>query len=435
MRTRLLLGIWAVLVVAGWVAPRPPRVDLGALRVVVLQSDDWGLEAWFPDEATADVLADLATSVPARLRAYARSGLERADEVTALSESLAAHRDADGLPWIVQANTILRGPSLQGWNPEAGGWPPLHPSGEGSGPYARPGLRAAVDTAIARGVWYPELHGLTHFDLDAYGRARRAGDPMAARSAVHGVLAYDGWTKDSELEDADPERARRIASWAHDAFVARFGRAPVSVIAPDYRWGPEDEAAWAEIGLRVVQAKREQVDSRLRPGSVWGRVRKVWRRWRDRRSGRFTYLDRPARLEPYGSADPSAAQGAREAAEAVRRAWKRGRPGIVSIHRVQLVSFDPEVARAGWSQLAACLRDLEREGPVRLLVDDEVDQLLRRGWSRLRRGRWEVLRNLNPHAVGVGGGEILPGRTVRVRRIPNPGESGMGGRDHRLPPS
>ena len=408
-----LVGVVGILVGVAWSwhARTASQTDFGAWRVIVLQSDDWGFEGWFPDRAAADSLADLADSVAPKLRAYARGGLESAAEIDSLRVRLLRLRDADGLPLVLQANSVLAGPTVgaEGPGESAHGWP-VHPSGRDPGRYGRPDLDAAVDAAIAAGVYRPELHGLTHFDLPEYAAARAAGDPLAARARRFDTMAYRGWLRGTELSGSDPTEARDIARAAVGRFRRRFGRSPVSVIAPDYRWGPEDERAWADLGVQVIQAKREQVDGRVDPTTPWGRVRKVLERIRDRWRGRFVYLDRPARLEPYGDASADAPQGARAAAAAVRAAWERGEPGVVSVHRVQLVSYDEPIARAGWEHLRALVRELGSDGPVRCLVDAEVGQLWRRGWSVIERGPWRVVRNF-----GDGPTEIDPGDGAGTR--------------------
>lgn len=399
-RRRISLAVLAVVILAiagaSYLLLVPPRsvVDLGAWRVIVLQSDDWGLEGWFPDAESATALAHLTERLPARIAAYGRGGLESADDVRTLAALLASRQDADGLPFVLQANTIVAAPTVSAENADgaAFGWP-LHASGRGTGRYARPGLAEAVDAAIAQGVWWPELHGLTHFDLPAYARARAQGDTLAARARQWDTFAHEGWLGHTELDGHDEQAARRIAREAYDRFEQRFGRPPASVIAPDYRWGPEDERAWAEVGLEVVQAKREQIDRELRPHTRRGRALKWLRQRWEARVGALHPLERPAELEPYGDPDPATAQGAYEAVAAVRAAWSEGQPGILSVHRIQLVAFDAELAEAGRSQLLRCLDILADEGPVRCLVDTEVAQLQQRGWSRLDRGPWTVIRN------------------------------------------
>jgi hypothetical protein len=396
---RLLFLFFVALAVVTVIAP-PKSRDLGALRIVVIQSDDWGLEGWFPDSLAAATLADLTTSLPPRLSAYARSTLESSADVESLQALLQSIQGVSGLAAVMQANTVVAGPDLDDRvAPESSvGWP-FHPSGVGRGGYFRPGLREAVDAAIAAGVWRPELHGLTHFDLFAYSAARRRGDRTERRARELGVFAYEDWMLGTELGHADAERASSLAAMSAVLFERRFGRRPDSVIAPDYRWTRADEDAWVAVGVSVVQAKREQVDPGINLVSKWGRLQKWLMGSIDRHRARFTYLDRPARLEPYGSEDPFVQQGAMEAAAAVRAAWARGEPGVLSIHRVQLSSLDPAIAAAGRRQLRRCIEELQSDGALRFLVDVEVSQLLQRGWSQFRRGGTRVFRNHTGQAV------------------------------------
>ena len=159
----------------------------------------------------------------------------------------------------------------------------------------------------------------------------------------------------------------------------------------------QDERAWAEQGIKVVQAKREQIDPALNRSGLGGRlarrVFKVLDRWRDRYANRFVYLDRNVRLEPYGDPDPACFAGAAQAVTEVQRAWGRGEAAIVEAHRLQFSHLDPAVSRAGRLQLRHLLTELESRGEVRYCVDVEVAQLRRRGWSVLQRGPWTIIRN------------------------------------------
>jgi len=413
-RLILLTGISMVLIL-NLLTPRPARVDFGAWRAVVIHSDDWGLEGWFPETISDSLRAVLSEGVPVWQAAYLQSTLETGAEVDSLATWFARIRDLDDLPLVLQANTILAGPSVR----EPGGvqaWP-IHESGSAAD-FARPHLRAAIDTAIARGVWWPELHGLTHYDLWQYARARADGDPLAGAAALEGVFAYAGYRRDSELDDDNGDHAREMARRSVDHFSARFGRPPTSVIAPDYRWGGEDELAWAESGIRVVQAKREQVDRSLSPRTPLGRLRKWIGRHRFALAGVLFAVERSVDLEPYGDDDPASQQGAATACAIIEDGFRRGQPGVVSIHRVQLVSQDEHVAAAGRAQLEELIRRLEDGGGVRFLVDNEVEQLARRGWSVLERGPWTILRNWGDAPVRVelpsGESRVLPARSSAV---------------------
>lgn len=413
MRRRPLAVLAALalggLVVGNLGSAPPARVDFGQWRAVVVHSDDWGLEGWFPRDVSDSLRHVLSAGVPAWQAAYLSSTLESADEVETLADLFASLRDLDGLPLVLQANTIVAGPSVRETG-DGSGWP-VHPSGTGPD-YARVDLDTAVDAAIARGVWWPELHGLTHYDLVRYAKVRAERDPLALAAASEGVFAYEGFRRDSELGHPDAERALRVVREAVRRFRLRFGRAPRSVIAPDYRWTDEDEVAWTAAGLAVVQAKREQVDRTLAPRTPLGRVRKwLGRRWFAIHSPLFA-VERTVDLEPYGSADPGAAQGAAAAHAALEAAFRRSEAAVVSIHRVQLISRDPRIADAGRAQLLDLVLRLQASGGARFLVDEEVRQLARRGWSVHERGERLILRNWTEQAVRA---ELPTGQVVVLR--------------------
>ena len=89
------------------------NVDWGRLRAVVIQSDDWGLCAWVPDDRAYRALTDApAWRTPAG-RIYGRSTLESAQDVARLVETLLEFRGGDGFPPVWQANTIMGAPDFE----------------------------------------------------------------------------------------------------------------------------------------------------------------------------------------------------------------------------------------------------------------------------------------------------------------------------------
>lgn len=397
------------------------RLDYGRQRVIVLQSDDWGLEAWFPDAASAEALSDAVAGIPERLRPYATSTLESASEVDSLAAFLSGFVDADGLPAILQANTVVAAldaapPASENGAPEYGFQ--LRAPGSGVGPYARPGLWEAYGRAVDAGVWRMELHGFAHRDLARYASAWEQGDELTRRAAEWGVIAHEGWRRRHELAKGDLARSRLTLSAAMQRFETLAGHPAVSFIAPDYHWDSSDEKALRELGIGVIQGKAEQINPRWSRGGVRARLLKRWEQQRERRAAGVLYMDRPARLEPYGESDPSAAQGAEAAANAVRAAWRRGEPGVVSIHRVQLVHPEEAIKRAGRRQLEALFEELGGAHTLRFLVDAELVALEREGISAIRRGSRWVYRNFEaqPRSLKTVSGQtivVAPGTTTR----------------------
>jgi hypothetical protein len=158
------------------------------------------------------------------------------------------------------------------------------------------------------------------------------------------------------------------------AFRAQFGRAPDSLCPPDYRWDDAVEAEAERLGVLALQGKAEQL------GTRFPRLRRmvVGGRWPNQRGARFCM---PARIafEPLDEG-AGARVGVEAARRAARAAWARGRPAVISTHRVNLVHLDPARVAVGRGALRDLLAALCREGAV-FLVDREVRELHTRAWS------------------------------------------------------
>ncbi len=390
------LLLYLVLATAHLLSPPPPAVDLGQWKLLVIQSDDWGFEGWYPDVESAIALGERTEHLPERLHDYRSSSLETAEELDALAEVLARHRDLDGLPAVFQANVIVGAVDVEGCGSSPVEEPFTHTMlrqpGE-CGSYARPGRREAEDRAIARGVWHPQLHGLTHYNLEERAAAIARGVEISARATELGAVAFPGYEVRTELENRDAGHAAAFARVTVELFQRRYGRPPLSIMAPDYTWGIDDERAWKANGIEVVQAKHRQLDPAANPTDYWGRLKKVLFRWRDLMRGEMTYLDRWAYLEPYGNPDPEELQGANAAFAQIVAGWDRGEVVCLETHRVQYSNFNPLVPAAGRAQLDLLLTRLENGPGVRYCLDVEIAQLMRRGWSLLERGPWLIVRN------------------------------------------
>lgn len=350
--------------------------DWRRLRAVVLESDDWGLCAWVPDEQAHRALADTPAFRSAAGRVYGRSTLERADDVARLVATLLEFRGADGRPPVWQANTVMASPDFARLAPPRfeGERLPLLRYPEFPSRWERPGLWEAVARGREAGVWWPELHGLTHLPQAAWLRALRAGDDDARRAHAEQCFVCEAVEAAAEYDPSEPPGLRAWAlAEAVEGFRERFGRPPGSLIAPDYRWDERLEAAAESLGVTTLQGRSERV------GPPLGRVRHALARlgWRGRRGRRF---DMPPRIafEPRGSASPDARLGAAAAHRAARAAWRRDQPAVVSSHRLNYAHLDPAWAEAGRAALRDLLGRLAGDGAV-FLTDVQVRSLSERG--------------------------------------------------------
>jgi hypothetical protein len=354
------------------------NLDWRRLKAVVLESDDWGLCAWVPDEQAFRVLADApAWRTPAG-RIYGRSTLEHADDVARLVETLLEFRGGDGFPPVWQANQVMATPDFARLRPplfECDTLPLVHYP-EFPSRWQRPGLREAIRDAADAGVWWPELHGLHHLPQAAWLQALRRGIADARRAHEHECIVCQAVEAASEYDPSEPAALRsRTLALAVERFRGGFGRSPGSMCAPDYRWDEQLEADAERLGLTTLQGAAEQM------GHPFPRLRHlVYRyRWPDVRGRRF-YLPPRIAFEPRGARARGARLGPVAAHRAARGAWGRGQPAILSSHRVNYAHLDPTWSESGRGALRDLLSLLTGDGAV-FLNDAEVRSLHERAWS------------------------------------------------------
>jgi len=365
-------------------------LDWRNLKAVVLESDDWGLCAWVPDEAAYQALAETPAWGEPAARAYTRSTLEHAEDVGRLAAVLLEFRGRDGRPPVWQANTVMATPDFDRLSPprfECATLPIVHYP-EFPSRWQRPGLWDEVERARDAGVWWPELHGLVHLPQVAWLAALRAGADDALRAHAHQCCVCETVEAGAEYDPREPAEVRsRALEHAVERFRERFGRAPESLCAPDYRWDERLEADAEALGVTIIQGRSEQMGHRLRRmRHLFGRLR-----WRGSRGRRF---DMPARIafEPRGDAATGSRLGAASAHRRVRAAWGRGQPAVVSSHRLNYAHLDPAWPEAGRAALRALLAILARDGAI-FLTDAEVRSLHENAWSlRALSGRRALLR-------------------------------------------
>ena len=367
------------------------NLDWRRLRAVVLQSDDWGLCAWVPDDRAHRALANQpAFRTTAGLR-YGRSTLESADDVRLLAAELLTWRGGDGFPPVWQANTILANPDYAQLRPplfELDELPLcLHPDLPAR--WARPGLWEALRLAEADGVWWAELHGLHHLPESAWLGALRRGENDARRAHEQACPIGRAVEASGEYDGSEPHevRARNIRRAVRE-FRMLFGRAPTSFCPPDHRFDDWFEREAATVGLTTLQGKAEQA------GRGWPPLRRRWLGFRfPHHEGTRFYTPPRIAFEPEGVAHPKTPRGLDAAMRNVREAWARGRPAMVSSHRMNYAHLDPGHAEASREALRELLRRLCAEGAV-FLLDTEVRQLAERHWSvRDLGGRGVLLRH------------------------------------------
>jgi hypothetical protein len=343
-------------------------------RAVVLESDDWGFCAWVPDEPAYRALANTPAFRTPAGRVYGRSTLESAADVTKLADVLLSVHGGDGLPPVLQANTVMAAPDFgRVVAPYPPGPLPLVAHPDKPNRWRRPGLWQAVERAVAAGVWWPELHGLHHVPEHAWLGALRRGDADATQALMYQVTVCEAVEASGEYARSEPGETRmRNLAHAVELFQSGFGRAPLSLCPPDYRWDEALEHEAERLGIAILQGKAEQMRPLLRV-----RRKLLPAKWPHVRGNRFYTPPRIA-FEPRGEKDGPLGPTATYAR--VIEEWEKGRPAVISTHRVNYAHLEEAWSAQGRAALADLLNRLVADRAV-FLTDAELRDLTFRGVS------------------------------------------------------
>jgi hypothetical protein len=233
--------------------------------LVLMQSDDWGRVGLRDREGLEQLRS---AGIKLGESPYDFYTLETADDLAALSQLLKRHRDSTGRHPCLEMNFILANLDFAKMNAENLGQLPTLALAQGfPQPWNRPGLSEAYREGIDSGLFYPALHGTTHFCCAAVERNLAAGGERAdlLRTLWQAGTPYIHWRMPwIGYEYWDPERPdderflpaevqKQLIGQTVGAFAKMFSTLPRSACAPGYRSNGDTTRAWAQHGIRVVQ--------------------------------------------------------------------------------------------------------------------------------------------------------------------------------------
>jgi hypothetical protein len=232
--------------------------------LVLLQSDDWG-RVGVRDKEGYELLR--ASGIRLGENPYDFYTLETAEDVMALRDVLKRHRDYTGRAACLVMNFLMS--NLNFPKMIAGDYAQIEllPLTEGLlGSWKRPGLFEAYRQGITDEVFYPALHGLTHFCPVATEHVlAKPGERLdLLRTLWKAETPYIYWRMPwIGYEYSNPEKPQagflpaekqeKLVRQAADIFETFFSRKPVSACAPGYRANRDTHLAWSKCGVRVVQ--------------------------------------------------------------------------------------------------------------------------------------------------------------------------------------
>lgn len=328
--------------------------------MVLLQSDDWG-RVGLRDHQGLEQLRSGGLELGEF--PYDSYTLETAEDLAALSEILNRHQDSTGRHPCIGMNFILANLDFEKMEAEAFGKIHLLPLAQGVPKgWNRPGLLEAYREGVSDGIFYPCLHGSTHFCRTAVERnlaadGERAGLLRKLWSAgtpyIYPRMPWIGY----EYWDPDPpegerflarELQRDLVGLAVGAFASLFSTLPKSACAPGYRANGDTHRAWAQHGIQVAQNG---------PGSFLP----------PRFDGHgILHVSRTLEFEPATSARLSLDDCVRRA----EKFFERGVPAVIAVHSINFHSTVKDYRSETLKQLDSLLGILESKHPDLLYLHD-----------------------------------------------------------------
>jgi hypothetical protein len=339
--------------------------------LVLLQSDDWG-RVGVRDREGYELLR--AAGVRLGENPYDFYTLEMADDVMALSDVLKRHRDYTGRAACLVMNFLMSNLNFPKMIAENCQRIELLPLPDGlPGSWKRPGLFETYRQGIADGVFYPALHGLTHF-------CQVAAEHALAKDGDRAELLRTFWRAETPYiywrmpwigyEYSNPEKPRagfltadkqtNLIRQAANIFETFFSKKPVSACAPGYRANHDTHLAWSRSGVRIVQNGS---------GSPLSPHMDEWEILNLHRTIEIEPTQRDLPIEKY--------------VQLAEACFTRGIPAIVSVHAINFHSSLKDFRTPTLQVLDQFLSALEAKHPNLLYVHDaDVYDIVTRGKLR-----------------------------------------------------
>jgi hypothetical protein len=232
--------------------------------IVLIQSDDWG-RVGIPEVRSLEALQ--RAGFPVGKSPWDYYGLESDDDLSCLGNTLSRHKDVEGNPACVTANIIMANADLTQMKAEEfshfryvsidKGFPE---------PWESFNVLASYKRLTSMGVFYPALHGFTHFSPDALllGWHNKGEFGNRVRSLIQYDIPYlASLTPEfnfalmpklgNEMKFLNETDQRLWIQAGVRLFNDSFGFLPVSTCAPGYRANQLTHRLWSEHGLKVAQ--------------------------------------------------------------------------------------------------------------------------------------------------------------------------------------
>jgi hypothetical protein len=341
-------------------------------KIVVFESDDWGLDGIVSrrlyDALAAEGLIDTGDR-------FNRCGRESVEDLEMLYETLAGFSDSAGRPPALTANFVMANPDFEAVS-DSGftrySWIPIDDATRAP---REAGLLGKYQEGLRRGLFRPQYHGRDHIGAESWLQALQRGDPRAHAGLRHGVpMSSHSRFLENEYTENDGGRMTPLPRGAirekvHEGmalFDRVFGMPSLTSIAPAYLWSEDVEWALRQEGVRCMQAGSHQ----LLPCVDGPSPIDVRHELGEQGSTGVAYLVRNCQFEPSRDGEPAVG----ECLSAIGFAFARGLPAIIDSHRVNYVgAVDPASRDRNLRSLRDLIQGILRCFPaVRFATSDQL---------------------------------------------------------------
>lgn len=232
--------------------------------LVVLHSDDWG-RVGVRDKEGYEILREAGVRLGEH--PYDFYTLETADDLDALRDMLKRHRDSTGRPACMTMNFVMGNLDFSRMSEIDYAKIQILPLTAGlPGNWKRPGLFETYLSGISDEVFFPSLHGVTHFCEPAVDHALRKNRQRAnllrifweaQTPYIHWRMpwvGYEYWSAEKPRPGfLSAEGQSKLIEEGIAIFKKFFSQPPISACAPGYRSNHNTRKAWSKCGIRVGQ--------------------------------------------------------------------------------------------------------------------------------------------------------------------------------------
>lgn len=349
-------------------------------KIVVFESDDWG-SIRTPSYSALASLKETGLAVE-RCQYMMNDALESSDDLNGLFEVLLKYQDANGQPAKFTANTIVANPNFERIKEADFSSYYFEPFTD---TYLRnPATASAFQTfktGLAKGVFWPQLHGREHLNVYRWITDLKQGveeTMLAFELQMTGISTHisklSRRSYQAAFDGGGSEPGFEYAQAVEDAvsiFASAFGFRPLSFIAPNYTWNKIIEDATFHQGIKYIQGGTAQ-----RVPQANDSPNKIVRHYLGQRNrNQQLYLVRNAHFEPTLNQGIDSVQ---TCLKQVSRAFLWGKPAIICTHRANYIdSISEGNAERSLKQLSVLLQELLKRWPdVEFMSSDELGKLI-----------------------------------------------------------